>query len=349
MSRLQSFSAGQSRPVDPAKIESELTALWKNAASGTDEDTNAVTRTCLANLIHWSTRSDGKGALPDRIAEVVSRHPSRVILMQIDPGTQKSRLEAQVSAHCTLPSEGRRQVYCEQITLQADALTLKHLPGLAAALSTADVPAFLVVEELAEIERPELVKLAGTCDFIVVDTGQADAVMINKVATLSSRLEKCSLVDLNWRRLRPYQDMIAAFFDGPAFRPAIHRLERFDVGGAPGTSGTALLLAGWVRAVLEERQIRFRFREDDKAGDGMLSRAVLSTEAPDPVSFAVNVDAVEAVLVGTVTRKGTCPLPNRKPLALPPSWQILCGVMERAASNPLLEKSLKMAAAMVAV
>jgi len=57
------------------------------------------------------------------------------------------------------------------------------------------------------------------------------------------------LRDLAWMRLRPWQDMIANFFDDPALLGELFSIRRLHI--ASGSDSEAFYLAGWLASRLD--------------------------------------------------------------------------------------------------
>jgi glucose-6-phosphate dehydrogenase assembly protein OpcA len=56
-----------------------------------------------------------------------------------------------------------------------------------------------------------------------------------------------AVVDLSWTRLRPWRELLAGLFEGPAFRPFVQSVKRSSVAGR---TGPRLLLDGWLASRL---------------------------------------------------------------------------------------------------
>src|SRR5882757_4598838 len=124
------FLQGQGIPVDPNRIETELTRLWGPAAQragGPDVENPTVTRVVLANLV-VGTRGSDAGRIEGVLDTVVTRYPCRAIVLRQgdEPGRHVS---AEISALCHLPAPGMPQVCSERIVLRAGSQGLDLLPG----------------------------------------------------------------------------------------------------------------------------------------------------------------------------------------------------------------------------
>jgi glucose-6-phosphate dehydrogenase assembly protein OpcA len=330
--------------VDVSAIREEMTKLWKEAAGPTKDEAAPVTRACLVNLVVWSWGDASAGDLADTIARVVQVHPARVLLMEIEPGAPADRLEAWISAHCTIPRAGARQVCCEQVTLKASADASRHLPGLLGALRSSNLPVCLYLAGEPTLADQAFRRLAVVADQLLVDTGSLAKEELEQLLDLAGSLKRTRLGDLNWRRLRPFQDQIAAFFDPSTFRPRIPHVSAVETAGGPGTEASARLLAGWVRAVLEGREISFKHAEEASTPSGVLRLARLQAGGRTPTEFIVESDPSSGTMIARVEMEGTCPVPRRTRHEVPEPWQLITGQLERSSRDPLFETSLAHAA-----
>jgi len=241
---------GERTPIDVRAIERELTALWKQAAESQDEGGQAVTRTCVLNLI-VVTSGSGTERATDTIARLTARHPNRAIVVDAAPNAPDDLLDAWVQAHCQMPGPGRPQVCCEQITIEAHGPAIDRVPGTILPLLVPDVPVMLWWPHGEPFGDPRLAKYLNLVDRMILDS----ATFAAPEAGLASQARLIdggtAISDLSWARLTPWRELIAQFFDAPAMLPHLDMVERVTVEyeAQPGTSGDrtqAFLLVGWL-------------------------------------------------------------------------------------------------------
>ncbi|HJZ68723.1 MAG TPA: glucose-6-phosphate dehydrogenase assembly protein OpcA, partial [Blastocatellia bacterium] len=102
--------------IDVGAIERDLNALWREAS---EAEEHGVIRSCILNLLVYTSGTSESQELDDALTDITASHPSRAILIVEDPDADESRLEAQVTSRCTLPTGTRKQVCCEQVTITA--------------------------------------------------------------------------------------------------------------------------------------------------------------------------------------------------------------------------------------
>ena len=86
----------------------------------------------------------GKGEVGERAAGIVDgltgRHPSRTLIVSSADPDGPAWLDAQVQAHCLLPTDGAAETCAELVYLTAGGETAQHLAGVVAPLLIHDLP-----------------------------------------------------------------------------------------------------------------------------------------------------------------------------------------------------------------
>jgi glucose-6-phosphate dehydrogenase assembly protein OpcA len=247
---------GERTHIDVHAIERELTALWKQAADDHDEAGQAVTRTCVLNLI--VVTSGGTERATETVAELTGRYPNRAIVVDAAPTAANELLDAWVQAHCRMPGPGRPQVCCEQITIEARGTAVDRVPGTILPLLVPDVPVMIWWPKGAPFADPRLEKYLDLVDRMIVDSATFDAPEAGLAAQVQLMDGGVEVSDLAWARLTPWRELIAQFFDAPAMLPHLDLIERVSVeyeaeAGTSGDRTQAFLLVGWLGSRLKWR------------------------------------------------------------------------------------------------
>ena len=346
MNKIETISAPHPVAVDVASIQKELTSLWKEAAGSGETGMAPVTRARLLNLIVWSEGPPGDPALARTLNRVVAAHPARVILLEIDSADRQEKLQAWISARCSVVPSGDRQVCCEQITIRASGSSVRHLPGLSVALTASDLPVAFLAAGPPQVEEASFHRLAEFADRLLIDSASLRPEGLGRLAALASALKRTTLGDLNWRRLRPWQEMVAGFFDGPLCLPFLPAIDRIEAAGGAGAETSARLLTGWAGSALGGRRIEFDFTGSGRAQADQLVRIRLEARGDRRAAFVVEAELQRGCFSSRVEMDGTCPLPRRlKPGPLE-RWQLICGQLERGGRDRLYEAALAHAAAL---
>lgn len=244
------------RPVDVGAIERELTKLWARPATDL-QDEDPVTRACMSNLIVYCRTDAEAERMPEEIASIVQRHPSRVLLLVGHADRSESSLEAYVSAVCFSAGNGR-QICSEHVTISARAESAPRLPSATRALLIGDLPTALW---WASTEPPPaggalFEELCSMSDHVIYDSeGWVDPVRsVIDVADWVSGADPTVIVsDLAWRRLKPWRRVIGQTLD-PALEPgALTGLREVVIEHGPHALPKAWLLIGWLACRLDWR------------------------------------------------------------------------------------------------
>lgn len=263
--------------VDLARIESVLTSLWRHQDVVPGAEQGVLTRACMSNLIVVCRGREQAALVAGEVDAIVSRHPSRVLLLAFDVedcGSAQA-LEAAVSAHCHL-SGNRRQICSEMVRICAGGDEARKLPSAARSLVIGDLPKSLWWDTpLPPPLGGELYdELSEMADQVVYSSLQwSDAVKGTIVAAdwvANLRPGGPVVMDLAWRGLRPWRELISQALATTALPGAIDGLLTVEIEHGPHGLPQAWLLAGWVasalgwspteRTVVKGHEMSWRFR-----------------------------------------------------------------------------------------
>ncbi|HLL76731.1 MAG TPA: glucose-6-phosphate dehydrogenase assembly protein OpcA [Pyrinomonadaceae bacterium] len=248
--------------VDVARLERELAAMWRESAAGGDGGGGAseagVTRVCVANLIVYAPRSEGREVIDAMLDEVTEQTPTRAVVLLADTQSQETALDAYVSTRCQAAPRGGKQVCGEQVTIEAAGGALDHLATAAEPLLVPDIPTFLWWKDIPHYEDKLFTRVVELCERVVIDSAAFDHPRedLLRVARLVEEHPRLALSDLNWGRLTTLRNVLADFWDVADYREHLDRPDAVEIefappAAAPGqTSAQALLLAGWLASRL---------------------------------------------------------------------------------------------------
>ncbi len=281
---------GERTHIDVRAIERELTALWTQAAEDQGGGGQAVTRTCVLNLVVATPGGRAVEEATATVAELTARHPNRAIVVGAAPDAGDDLLDAWVQAHCQMPSPGRPQVCCEQITIEARGPAVTRVPGTVLPLLVPDVPVMLWWPRGEPFDSPIFARMCDLADRIIVDSASFAAPEAGLPRLAALLAERKAISDLTWARLTPWRELIAQFFDAPAMLPHLDAIERVTVEvemreGELADRTQAFLLVGWLGARLGWRPAALA-----KADGGVIQLAVTR---PDGERVAVELRPVE--------------------------------------------------------
>ena len=243
--------------INVGAIEKELTSLWKQAS---EDETGGVVRASILNLIVFVPDPAEIAAVDDIVIDVTASHPCRVIALVADRASEESKLTAEVTSRCTLPTPTSKQVCCEQVTITASQDHLDEAPSAIVPLLIADLPVYLWWRAEPRAEDKELYGwLTDIADRVVIDSAkfnEPEGDLAKMAAVLGGGRRGPALSDMNWARLTAWRALIAGFYDVPEYRPLLKQIERVTIEYAPpaadpaAISTRALLLGGWLASRL---------------------------------------------------------------------------------------------------
>ncbi len=311
--------------IDAGKLEKELTAMWAAAAEGKAGSTQAgTTRACVLNLIVYSTAGDDRAELDALLDEVVERNPCRAIVLVTDREATEAKLEASVSTRCHQSGKGGKQICGEQVTLEASGAIVETVASAVAPLLVPDVPVFLWWQDIPHYADKLFNRLTEMADRVVIDSIKFDNPHedLLRLAKMLNERPDLNLSDLNWGRLTSWRTLVASFWDVPAYRQHLDRIERVRIGYdqpdvAPGEiAPKALLALGWMAKALkweiepsgtkvEEREARFQLRAADSRDVEIILSATDDIEGRDGMLTSLNLSSVEAEFYVELRPEGT--------------------------------------------
>lgn len=196
------------------------------------------------------------------------RHPSRAIVLVVDPHDPGDGLDASVSAHCHPSNAGGDQVCYEEVVLTVRGEAATHLNGVVAPLLIHDLPTMVWWPGHPPFADPIFDQLVEVSDRLIVDSGDFEDLLLGMRRMVGLR-HRSGIGDLTWKRLSWWQELTAQFFDAPRFRRYLPNLNRVRLqyalpGGTDAARPTAhapaspisqaLLYAGWVASRLQWRR-----------------------------------------------------------------------------------------------
>ncbi len=235
----------QSRAKSIDGIAAELGRIWSAislTAEGPDGDERRVAaRSSVMNLVVIA----GRGEIGERVAAIVEgltgRHPSRTLIVNPADPDGPAWLDAQVQAHCVLPSDSAPETCSEMVYLTCGGESGQHLAGVVAPLLIHDLPVTVWWPGEPHFESRSARELLPMADRVLVDgsgwSGDGLGGLV-AMAELPARFD-LQIADFALLRQARWREAIASTFDRPALLPYLGHLDRIDVhyaarDGAPG-------------------------------------------------------------------------------------------------------------------
>ena len=240
--------------VKPERILKDLAKLWNDLSKQDNQKgSSGVLRACAMTLIAAVEQESDAQAVSETIAEIMHQHPSRVIVIRIDPAAEAG-LDARVFAQCWMPFGRRQQICCEEIEITASDDRIEDLPKLMLGLIVPDLPVVLWCRSERLFRDISFQYLFPLANKIIIDSSSfgdsSQAPALIRLLTERGFL----IADLAWTRLTRVRQTIAQIFENQNLLSKLSQIERVVISyAAPdATKPPAALqyLVGWFRATV---------------------------------------------------------------------------------------------------
>jgi hypothetical protein len=254
--------ASRARSVDA--VAAELARVWSSislTAPGPDgePERRVAARSSVMNLVVIASR----GEVGERAASIVDglagRHPSRTLLVVPADPDGPPWLDAQVQAHCVLPSETAPETCSELVYLTCGGESAQHMAGLVTPLLIHDLPVTVWWPNEPRFQSGASTELLNLADRIIVDGSGWAGDGLERLSTLTALPARhdVEIADFALLRQARWREAIASTFDRPELLPYLGHLDRIEVhyaaaDGAPGGANVVrpLYHAAWLAARL---------------------------------------------------------------------------------------------------
>ena len=252
------FWGAQATTIDA--LERELARLRRAAVAHARERGQTLARASVLNLVVYSEREVHARRAARTVADLALRHPSRAIVLLGD--RDRDGIVASVQLHCHVPqSDGAQPVLYEQILARVRGDFDERVASVVIPLLVPDLPVFLWWTGTPPSDAQHLDDLVTLADRFIIDS--ADFARADQTLPEVARLarHRVAITDLNWARLTHWRELVAQFFDVPAWRPFLDRITGIRAGFAVDMDGRdihpsqALLLLGWLSSRLGWRPV----------------------------------------------------------------------------------------------
>jgi len=302
-----------SRAHDIPEVGRELDRIWSTvsltaAAPEGGVERRIAARSSVMNLVVIAGRSEVGERAASIVGGLTGRHPSRALIVsQADPDGP-AWLDAQIHAHCVLPSPGAPETCSELVFLTVGGGTGQHLAGVVAPLLIHDLPVAIWWPHEPRFESAQTRDLLTLADRLLVDgSGWAgDGLLrLRQMAALPNQL-RLEITDFALVRQARWREALASTFDRPALLPYLGSLRSIVVRYAARTTTVGrtnvvkpLYHVAWLAARLGlaiDRPLRpvgdeaGGYRTELRARSRRVPVALLPAEADSPPGTTLAVD-----------------------------------------------------------
>lgn len=247
------------RVASMSALERELTRLRRAVSAHAKEDGRSVARAAVLNLVVYADREVHARRAAASTGRLASRHPSRAIIVLGDRDREGVDVSIQLHCHVPQPDEGAQVCY-EQILARVNGDADDRVASVVIPLLVPDLSVFLWWTGTPPHDTRRFDDLIALADRLIVDS--ADFARPHRTLAVISELaqthrdRRFGITDLNWTRLTPWRELVAAFFDVDVWRPCLDHIVGVRVGFGVDAEGRdihpsqALLLIGWLASRL---------------------------------------------------------------------------------------------------
>jgi glucose-6-phosphate dehydrogenase assembly protein OpcA len=217
-------------------VAKELGKIWSSVALTTpgeegDAERRVAARSSVMNLVVIA----GRGEVGERAAAIVEgltgRHPTRTLVVSPADPDGPSWLDAQVQAHCMLPSATAPETCSELVYVTCGGESGQHMAGIVAPLLIHDLPVTLWWPGEPHFESRSVKDWLTMADRVIVDgagwSGDGLAGLV-AMASLPERFQ-VEISDFALIRQARWREAIASTFDRPALLPCLTSIDRVEV------------------------------------------------------------------------------------------------------------------------
>ena len=267
-------------------LERELARLRRMAGAHAKEQGHSISRAAVLNLVVYVDRDIHARRAAQTCARLSDRHPSRLIVVYGD--RTHGAPDVEIRLHCQVPRlDESSHVYYEQILARVRGDADDRLASVVIPMLVPDLPIFLWWTGTPPQNARRFNDLIAVADRLIVDS--ADFARPDRTLPLIAELARShhgrrfGITDLNWTRLTPWRELVAAFFDVDVWRPCLDAVVGLRVGFGVDADGRdihpsqALLLVGWLASRLGWQVVE-RFAPSEAGG--LLFRMARGDGAP---------------------------------------------------------------------
>jgi glucose-6-phosphate dehydrogenase assembly protein OpcA len=254
--------ASRARTIDG--VATELAKIWSSISLTTPgedggQERRVAARSSVMNLVVVA----GRGEVGERAAAIVEglsgRHPSRTLIVSPADPDGPAWVDAQIQAHCVLPSNSAPETCSELVYLTCGGESGQHMSGLVAPLLVHDLPVTVWWPGEPHFESRSSDELLTMADRVLVDGSSWAGDGLDRLAGMAALpgRYRVEVADFALLRQARWREAIASTFDRPALLPYLANLDRIEIhyaaaDGAPGAANVVrpLYHVAWLAARL---------------------------------------------------------------------------------------------------
>ncbi len=190
--------------------------------------------------------SDFRGEIENRLERVGRFHPSRLVLVSVEPGRRRLSAVVRIGSE-DAPRGGAIAVGRERVELRVGERHLRKLDTIVDPLVVADLATMVWSPHGHGAAVDALRRLAQVVLIDSQDEPDVEAALVRADDLSGDNY----VVDLAWLRSTPWRERVAAAFDSPRRRPDLQRIAHVTVRHREDSRASGLLFCGWLASRLE--------------------------------------------------------------------------------------------------
>jgi glucose-6-phosphate dehydrogenase assembly protein OpcA len=218
----------------PAAVESALRGLLVEAHT---EEHGYVPARVLNTIIIVDRQF--KGEIANRLERVGRYHPSRTILVAVEPRRKTMDAHVQIAVE---HADGGITVGTESVEID---IGTEHIGVLDTIVDPLLVPDLTVLAWAPHGHRDAIDALRRLVTVVLIDSAQ-QMNATDAIKRAASVADDAYVVDLAWLRSTPWRERIAATFDPPAWRSSLREISGISVTARDDSVVAGVLLLGWL-------------------------------------------------------------------------------------------------------
>ncbi|HEY3523328.1 MAG TPA: glucose-6-phosphate dehydrogenase assembly protein OpcA [Candidatus Limnocylindrales bacterium] len=218
------------------EVERELVKIWstpKLVERNEDgrEESHIAARTSVMNLVVIARRPEIGEHCAAIVSELTGRHPSRTLILASADPDGPSWLDAEIRAHCMVPTEGSAEVCAETIYVTAGGESGLHISAIVAPLLIHDLPVTVWWPGEPLFGGRASTDVLRLADRLVVDGSSWGGDGLERMAAMveAAHRNRVIVCDFALTRQSRWREAIASIFDLPEFLPYLRHLRRIAV------------------------------------------------------------------------------------------------------------------------
>lgn len=182
-----------------------------------------------------------------RAADAIAESgPARIMTLCATSSTA-SELESQVSAYSPIKKRQQSEMLgCEYVMFGGNAALIEANSHKVTDLLLPELPLYVWWKGTPKVDHELFKSLADRATHVLLDSATFVDSVVDFLLIPPLLAQGRSIIDINWQRIAPWQELTAATFDPPDRRDAINEIDLVEVNFERGSSAQAWMYIAWL-------------------------------------------------------------------------------------------------------